>query len=319
MLETGYPSSLLFHSVKGFDMTALGQSFMGTVGSVASYVIADTMTLLRQSFPKTVRIETTNHCQADCVFCPRSSIGRAKANMKQEVFETVVKQCVEGGTRLVHLHGYGEPLIDKQLADRIKYCKDQGIPRVKIFTNGDLLRGEVAQRILHSGLDEIKISIDGSDSKEFNTLRIGLDHAKVVENVKAFRALRDQAKMKTPIIVAATCQTSNRTQTEEMLSGVVDHIDFTHIHNWGGALGDAEQQRVRKPCDRLWRTMTVLVNGDVALCCLDYSGKEVLGNVLNTSMIDIWNNARYNELRTLHRESRQSEIPLCSNCTKCFF
>jgi len=172
-------------------MTAFGQSFICTVGSVASYVIADTMTLLRQSFPKTVRIETTNHCQADCVFCPRSTIGRAKANMKQDVFETVVKQCVEGGTRLVHLHGYGEPLIDKQLADRIKYCKDQGIPRVKIFTNGDLLKGDVAQKILHSGLDEVKISIDGSDSKEFNTLRIGLDHAKVVENVKAFRKLRD--------------------------------------------------------------------------------------------------------------------------------
>ena len=289
-------------------MTAFGQTFIGTVGSVASYVIADTMTLLRQSFPKTVRIETTNHCQADCVFCPRSTIGRAKANMKQDVFEAVVKQCVEGGTRLVHLHGYGEPLIDKQLADRIKYCKDQGIPRVKIFTNGDLLKGDLAKRILHSGLDEVKISIDGSDSQEFNKLRIGLDHSKV-----------DEAKMKTPIIVAATCQTSNRKQTEEMLDGVVDHIDFTHIHNWGGALGDAEQQRVRKPCDRLWRTMTVLVNGDVALCCLDYSAKEVLGNVMDAPMLDIWNNARYNELRKLHRESRQSEIPLCSNCTKCFF
>jgi radical SAM protein with 4Fe4S-binding SPASM domain len=239
--------------------------------------------------------------------------------MKQEVFERVVKQCVNGGVRLVHLHGYGEPLIDKQLPERIQYCKEQGIPRVKIFTNGDLLKGDLAKRLLHSGVDEIKISIDGSDSKEFNLLRIGLDHAKVVENVKAFRKLRDEAKMKTPIIVAATCQTSNRKQTEEMLSGVVDHIDFTHIHNWGGALGDAEQQRIRKPCDRLWRTMTVLVNGDVALCCLDYSGKEVLGNVMDTPMIDIWNNSRYGELRTLHRQSRQSEIPLCSNCTKCFF
>jgi hypothetical protein len=55
------------------------------------------------------------------------------------------------------------------------------------------------------------------------------------------------------------------------------------------------------------------------LCCLDYSAKEVLGNVMDAPMLDIWNNARYNELRKLHRESRQSEIPLCSNCTKCFF
>lgn len=300
-------------------MTALGQTLIGTVGSVASYVIADTMTLLRQSFPKTVRIETTNHCQADCVFCPRSTIGRSKGIMKQELFEAVVEQCVRGGVRLVHLHGYGEPLIDKQLPERIKFCKEAGIPKVKIFTNGDLLKGDMAQRLLESGLDEIKISIDGSDAKEFNRLRIGLNHEKVLENVRAFRKLRDAAEKKTPVIVAATCQTSNRKQTEIMLDGVVDRIDFTHIHNWGGALGDAETQRVRKPCDRLWRTMTVLVNGDVALCCLDYSGKEVLGNVKDDHMVDIWNNARYNELRELHRTSRQSEIPLCSNCSKCFF
>ena len=109
-------------------MSALGQSLIGTMGSVASYVIADTMSLLRQSFPKTVRIETTNHCQADCVFCPRSTIGRSKGNMKQDLFERVVEQCVEGGVRLVHLHGYGEPLIDKHLPDRIRYCKEKGIP-----------------------------------------------------------------------------------------------------------------------------------------------------------------------------------------------
>jgi radical SAM protein with 4Fe4S-binding SPASM domain len=300
-------------------MTGLGSTLVGTVGSVASYVIADTMTLLRQPFPKTVRIETTNHCQADCVFCPRSTIGRAKGNMTQEIFETVVAQCLEGGVRVLHLHGYGEPLIDKHLPERIRYCKDHGIPKVKIFTNGDLLRGDLAQRLLDSGLDEIKISIDGSDAQEFNLLRKGLNHEKVVQNVRAFRQLRDDAGQRNPVIVAATCQTSNRKQTEEMLNGVVDHIDFTHIHNWGGALGDAATQRVRKPCDRLWRTMTVLVNGDVALCCLDYSGKEILGNVNDHPMVEIWNNTRYNDLRQLHRESRQNEISLCGNCTKCFF
>jgi radical SAM protein with 4Fe4S-binding SPASM domain len=288
-------------------------------GSVASRVMADAMSLYRTKFPRTVRVETTNHCQADCSFCPRSTIGRAKSFMKQELFEKVVRECVEGGCRLMHLHGFGEPLLDKQLPERIRYCKKMGIPRVKIFTNGDLLRGDVAQRLLESGVDEIKISIDGADSKEFNLLRVGLDHSKVLENVKAFRKLRDEVAAEKPTIVAATCQTSNREQTEEMLAGVVDHIDFTRIHNWGGALGERIGQRIRKPCDRLWRTFTVLVNGDVSLCCLDYSGKEVLGNVTSDRIADVWNNERYRQLRRLHRDSRQDQIPLCSGCTKCFF
>jgi radical SAM protein with 4Fe4S-binding SPASM domain len=290
-----------------------------TAGSVASRLLADAMSLYRGKFPRTVRVETTNHCQADCSFCPRSTIGRAKGFMKQELFEKVVRECADGGCRLIHLHGFGEPLLDKQLPERIRFCKQSGIPRVKIFTNGDLLRGELAQRLLESGVDEIKISIDGADAKEFNLLRVGLDHGKVLENVKAFRKLRDQVEAAKPKIVAATCQTSNREQTEKMLDGVVDRIDFTHIHNWGGALGQLTAKRVRKPCDRLWRTFTVLVNGDASLCCLDYSGKVILGNVNQHRITEIWNNERYRELRRLHRESRQDQIPLCSNCTKCFF
>ena len=288
-------------------------------GSLASRVIADTMSVYRRRFPRTVRVETTNHCQAACTFCPRDSIGRPKTFMKQEMFESIVRQCVDGGCRLMHLHGFGEPLLDKQLPERIKFCKEAGIPRVKIFTNGDLLKDAMAQRLLESGVDEIKISIDGADAGEFNRLRIGLDYSKVLENVKAFRALRDKAGREKPRIVAATCQTSNREQTEKMLDGIVDHIDFANIHNWGGALGQLTGQRIRKPCDRLWRTLTVLVNGDVSLCCLDYSGKEVLGNVANQAIREIWSNQRYRELRSLHRNSQQDQIALCKNCSKCFF
>jgi radical SAM protein with 4Fe4S-binding SPASM domain len=292
---------------------------LNLAGSLASRVIADTMSVYRRRFPRTVRVETTNHCQAACSFCPRDSIGRPKTFMKQEMFEHIVDECVVGGCRLMHLHGFGEPLLDKQLPERIKFAKEAGIPRVKIFTNGDLLKGALAERLLESGVDEIKISIDGADSGEFNRLRIGLDYSKVLDNVKAFRKLRDSSGLEKPLIVAATCQTSNREQTEKMLAGVVDHIDFASIHNWGGALGMLTNQRIRKPCDRLWRTLTVLVNGDVSLCCLDYSGKEVLGNVEIMTMQEIWNNQRYKELRAMHRNSQQDQIPLCSNCSKCFF
>lgn len=288
-------------------------------GSVTSRVIADAMSVYRRKFPHTVRVETTNHCQAACTFCPRDSIGRPKTFMRQDVFEKVVREAAAGGCRLMHLHGFGEPLLDKQLPERIALCKQSGIARVKIFTNGGLLQGELAQRLLDSGVDEIKISIDGADAGEFNQLRVGLDYDKTLENVKAFRALRDQSGKAKPKLVAATCQTSNREQTEAMLEGIVDSIDFTRIHNWAGALGMLTGQRIRKPCDRLWRTFTILVNGDVALCCLDYSGKEILGNVTDESIRQIWNNARYRELRRLHRNSQQDQIPLCNNCSKCFF
>ena len=288
-------------------------------GSMASRLMADAMSLYRRSFPHTVRVETTNHCQAACTFCPRDRIGRPKGFMPQDLFESIIRQCAEGECRVVHLHGFGEPLLDKRLSERIRFCKQLGIGRVKIFTNGGLLDEALSRELVESGLDEVKISIDGADAMEFNELRVGLNHQSVLSNVKRLREIRDANRAGTPTIIAATCQTSNRQQTEAMLERVVDRIEFTGLHNWAGALGMHQRRRVRKPCDRLWRTLTVLANGDVALCCLDYSGKEILGSAVHERLADIWNNERYRQLRQLHRDSRQAEIPLCKNCSKCFF
>lgn len=294
-------------------------SLTNFAGVVAGHALGAGMDMWRHAFPHTVRVETTNHCQASCSFCPRSTIGRDKTFMTNELYEKIVRECVAGKVRIMHLHNFGEPLLDKQLPDRIAYARKAGIPRVKIFTNGALLKGKMAERLLEAGLDEIKISIDGADGSEFNILRVGLNHDEVLENTREFRRLRDASGNAKPTIVAATCQTSNREATEKMLAGVVDHIDFTRIHNWAGSLGELTNQRVRKPCDRLWRSFTILVNGDVALCCRDHSGKEILGNVADHSIREIWNNKRYNELRKIHKESRQEEIPLCKDCTSCFY
>ncbi|MDA0282785.1 MAG: radical SAM/SPASM domain-containing protein [Planctomycetota bacterium] len=286
---------------------------LGIVGRVVGGV----MEAARSQFPKVVRIETTNHCNAACSFCPRESIGRKKTFMDQTLFEKVIGECVDGGCRMIHMHNFGEPLLDKRLPERIRYAKDQGIPKVKLFSNGALLHGKMAEDLLESGLDEIKISVDGSDAEEFNLIRIGLQHDQVVENVRQFMKLRKE-RGHGPAIVAACTTTSDERKTKDMLKGLVDGIDFARVHNWAGARNILGNFSMRKPCDRPFRTMTVLVNGDIALCCLDHSGREILGNCETETIADIWNNARYQEIRRLHRESRQDEIPLCSNCSKCF-
>lgn len=284
---------------------------------IFSFVVGSTMDAMRKSFPKTVRVETTNHCNAACSFCPRDTIGREKTFMEQDLYEKIVDECVEGKCEVLHLHNFGEPLLDKRLPDWIQLAKDRGIPKVKIFSNGALLTGKMAERLLDAGLDEIKISVDGADAEEFNKLRIGLKHDMVVKNTREFKELRDQRGASTKV-VAACCSTTDKGQTVKMLDGVVDDIDFARLHNWAGSRGVFANLTVRKPCDRLWRTMTILVNGDVALCCLDHSGKEVLGNCRTDRIEDIWNNDRYRELRNLHKQSRQNEISLCGGCSKSF-
>jgi radical SAM protein with 4Fe4S-binding SPASM domain len=288
--------------------------------AILGQFVANIMELSRRPFPPTVRIETTNHCNASCTFCPRESMGRPKARMDQELFEKIVTECADNDCRRIHMHNFGEPLLDRRLPDRIRYAKTKGLKRIKIFCNGSVLKADMAERLLDSGLDEIKVSIDGSNAQEFNKLRIGLNHAQIVENTRKFREMRDERQLSRPRVIAACTLTSDKRRTKEMLKTVVDRVEYTRLHNWGGArkalLG---HMRVRKPCDRLWRTFTILANGDVALCCLDYSGKEILGNCREQSITEIWRNDRYRELRRLHQLSRQDEIPVCKECSKSFY
>ena len=103
------------------------------------------------------------------------------------------------------------------------------------------------------------------------------------------------------------------------LEDIVDGFSFGKIHNWGGQDDPPGGAKVRKPCSRLWRTFTILADGAVALCCLDYDGQVILGQVdEKTSIEEIWNNTTYRRIRRLHREARQDEVLLCRNCTKAF-
>jgi len=288
------------------------------VSSILGRTLAMPLDLLLPEFPPLVRIETTNHCNADCAFCPRDSLGREKAFMDDVLLRKIVDDCAANGPPIIHLHNFGEPLLDKRLPERVRMIREKGIAHVGIFTNGALLRGSVAERLLDSGLGEIKVSIDGADSREFNRLRAGLELGPIVHNLRLFKQLRDERGLSSPTIVATCSLTSERRETENRLAGVVDRIVYADFHNWAGATGYARRLRVRQPCFRLWRTFTILVNGDVAACCLDHSGRVILGNCREQPIGEIWRNAKYEELRRLHRRSRQAEIPLCDACSMSF-
>jgi MoaA/NifB/PqqE/SkfB family radical SAM enzyme len=63
----------------------------------------------------------------------------------------------------------------------------QYVPTVLMHSNGVLLNGERAARLATSGLDNLRISIDGSDEETFQKIR-GTSLAKIIDNLKGFSA-----------------------------------------------------------------------------------------------------------------------------------
>jgi len=268
------------------------------------------------SFPAVVRLETTNACNARCTICPHRDMQRAVVTMDQGIYVRLIDECAAAGCREVHLHNFGEPLLDKHLEDRIAYAKQKGIRRVKIFCNGSLLTKDRARRLIEAGLDEIKVSFDGAGREEFERIRTPLKFDVVVQNILDLVEIRNA--MKSPLRVhVACCSTTDKQATMQSLERTVDHFSFGKLHNWGGQ--SVIRKRLRKPCSRLWRTFTVLADGRVSLCCLDYDGQQILGRLDgHTTIRDVWSGPLYQKVRNAHRTARQNEIPLCANCTKAF-
>jgi len=296
---------------------------MGVMGKLTSKAVCrlagGAMDLALGRFPPQVRIETVNACNSRCAICRHHAMGRRIQQMDQGLFEQIVEECAVWGCGEIHLHNFGEPLLDDRLEDRVRFAKQKGIAKATIFSNGSLLDESRAAGLIAAGLDEIKISFDGADKEEFERIRCPLKFDVVAANLARLKEMRDRLRSPMRIFIAC-CSTSDKRSTRRVLAGLVDGVRFSKMHNWTDAGALNGQHGVRKPCARLWRTLTVLASGDVALCCLDYDGQHLLGRVgPGVSLRDVWQSAAYEEIRRRHKDARQGEIGLCRSCSKSYF
>ena len=90
-----------------------------------------------------------------------------------ELFRKIVDECAALGITHVRMHNYGEPFLDRQLVEKIRYAKARGIPEVGMISNGSLITERVARGMIEAGLDAINISVDASGREVFDATRIG--------------------------------------------------------------------------------------------------------------------------------------------------
>ncbi|MBI4161500.1 MAG: radical SAM protein [Acidobacteria bacterium] len=147
--------------------------------------------------PAQVQVEITNRCNFDCVMCQRKDLGVVFRDMPFDLFRRVLDR-IPDSTRLVCLTGWGEPLLHPDLPEMIRYARDRG--KLPIFTtNGVLLRGDAAERILASGVHALTFSIDSLEP-EAGTL-LHWEPSAVVRNVREVvgRIRRDSLPIRTGI------------------------------------------------------------------------------------------------------------------------
>lgn len=146
--------------------------------------------------PQELYLEVTNRCNLRCRTCPQFfGMAERAHDLSWERFIAVTDQT--STLRRVVLHGIGEPLLNPRLGDMIRHLKRRGV-YVLFNSNGLLLRGAKAHDLAESGLDELRVSIDGGSPETYRAVR-GVDgFDRVLANLRRFGAIKRAAGVEHP-------------------------------------------------------------------------------------------------------------------------
>src|SRR3989440_4656293 len=146
--------------------------------------------------PVCLYLETTNRCNLLCTTCPRTFEAlEPPGDMDWSLFTAIVDQFPK--IARVVLHGVGEPMMVRALPRMIRYLKDRGT-YVLFNTNGTLLSEKKGRELIDSGLDELRVSLDAAEPVAFKQVRGRDMFARIVRNVREFRALQRALGAGTP-------------------------------------------------------------------------------------------------------------------------
>jgi len=148
-----------------------------------------------------VQVEVTTHCNAACLYCPRTVYQETwqDRHLSLEIFRKL--QPVFSRTRLVHLQGWGEPFLNPEFFEMVTLAKEAGC-QVGTTTNGLLLDREHIARLVDSGIDTVAFSLSGTD-EENNRIRKGTRLTKVLEAIQALSRKKEELKAVRPAIHVA--------------------------------------------------------------------------------------------------------------------
>lgn len=291
-------------------------------------------------FPKGIQLQTINACQAACIMCPYPLFKNVfpRGRMDDALFEKVIAEIAEHrevDTFIPMLQN--EPFLDKQLFAKIQRFKALTAGRIKVelVTNGAFLTDENIAQVRDSGIDILDVSLDAVSRDTYRRVRIGLDFDAVIAGVERVIAARlPHTQLFVRLVRVRQNIREVRAFTKRWRSLGIPVFIYT-ANNRVGAVRDFEQEvkvadadvplamRVLRRGFRQWihhcpipfSSTNILHNGDMLMCVHDWARNEIIGNVRDATIAELWNGPRMRELRAMMAARRYQDSPACRNCS----
>lgn len=140
------------------------------------------------SSPTHAQVEPTSRCNQDCVMCSRLEMLKkvGEADMTSDQFDRVLREMPQ--LIDLQLNGLGEPLMNPLTPEFIKRASLKGI-KTSMNCNAAFITEKKAQELLDSGLNILKISMDGAEPELYRRIRRA-EYTPVLKGIERICAAR---------------------------------------------------------------------------------------------------------------------------------
>lgn len=279
--------------------------------------------------PYIYEVEPTNACPYSCIMCPRGQgkMKRPVGFMPLQTFELVLGQ-ISPSQKMLRLHHFGEPVLHPELPSMIRMARDAGLVPL-ISVNPATLTERLTERLIESGIGITVFSFDSLQSDrlyKIRGIRKSADYCmEMIDKFISCSRAADTPVFKVIQMVSLTVNEDERKTFMALKERYPGEDVYLYV---SGNFGFGDVELVRETCrgedkrllaDRFlcrapFDDIVVLWNGDVVLCCYDYDGYNLIGNVNEASLEEIWNSERVSLMRQRFLEHRTKDLPLCGKC-----
>ncbi|OEH86741.1 hypothetical protein BHU72_00240 [Desulfuribacillus stibiiarsenatis] len=308
----------------------------------------DLKTIVPLNMPLGICIEPTNVCNFKCKMCPVSfndfyDINGGRNFIDFELYKKIIQDVLEmGRLNNLNLYGDGEPFLNKNLIEMIRYAKGKDVSNnITVTSNGYLLNEKLAEETVKSGLDYIRFSIYGFNDEEFKSITQTKNDSNVIlNNIKRLRELRDEHNSNLHIYVKTILPQDQKNLEQDFIrtfTNIADEIGIEHPMNWNGYdnrklisnidencstdetmiqgyYKEKNKGGYKKVCTTPFTSLNIKSNGDVVICIVDWNKGTKVGNIKESSLSEIWNGDTLREFRKMHLIGQKHENESCMNC-----
>lgn len=269
---------------------------------------------------KKIYVEITNKCNLNCSFC--SIDKREKRELSLQEFDIILDK-IRHYADTIYLHIKGEPLLHTKF-DKILDITNKYNLKVKITTNGTLLKQRLNTLQKHDNIKQINISLHSeNDLKDYfeNVFESSDILSKNIPIVYRIWLLNnfELDKLSTTIVdkiieyYNLDSNFKNKVLNEKNIK-IKDNIYLDKDNEFTWPDDTKDNLFDKGSCLGTRSHIGILSNGDVVPCCLDSKGILKLGNIFETNLEDILESSLFKQINNGFKNNKLV-CNLCKNCS----